>query len=137
MTATKISPISIHKLRSYNLQYKNNKNKNINQLDNYANNNNDIPPKNYQPTAQYPNKKYGTISNSHTKTKNTQSVSKTTITITTKHMVDKSNTNTSKKHTNKNIPNELINFQRHKNNNSTLQYSKINADKEKKIKSTE
>ena len=54
-------------------------------------------------------------------------------------MADKPNTNTSKKHTNKNIPNELINFQRHKNNNSTLKYSKINDNKEEKkqIKSTE
>ena len=44
MTATKRSPISIHKLRSSNLQYKNNKNKNVNQPDSYANNNNDISP---------------------------------------------------------------------------------------------
>ena len=45
MTATKISPISIHKLRSSNLQYKNKNNKNINQTDNYVNNNKDIPLK--------------------------------------------------------------------------------------------
>ena len=44
MTATKISPISIHKLRSSNLQYKNNNTKNIKQTNNYVNNNNDIPP---------------------------------------------------------------------------------------------
>ena len=46
-------------------------------------------------------------------------------------MTDKPNTNTSKNHTNQNIPNEHTNFQRHKNNTSTLQNSKINADKEK------
>ena len=51
-------------------------------------------------------------------------------------MTDKSNTNTNKKHTNKNIPNEHINFQRHKNNTSTLQNPKINANKEKKSKSS-
>ena len=85
MTATKISPIFIHKLRSSNLQYKNNKN--INQLDNYANNNNDIPPKkttNRQHNIQ--TKRCGTISNSQTKTKSTQSVSKRTII--TKNIVD-------------------------------------------------
>ena len=47
-------------------------------------------------------------------------------------MADKPNTKTSKKHTNKNIPNELLKFQRHKNNTSTLQNSKINVDKERK-----
>ena len=46
-------------------------------------------------------------------------------------MTDKPNTNTSKKHTNKNIPNELLKFQRHKNNTSRLQNSKINTNKEK------
>ena len=65
MTATKISPISIYKVRSSNLRYKNNNNKNINQPDNYVNNNNDIPPKkttNRQHSIQA--QKYGTISDS-------------------------------------------------------------------------
>ena len=44
-TATKIPPISLYNLRQSNLQYKNNKNNNINQPDNYAKNNEDIPPK--------------------------------------------------------------------------------------------
>ena len=53
-------------------------------------------------------------------------------------MVDKSNTNTNKKYTNKKIPNKLQKFQRHKINTSTLQNIKINADKEKsQIQSTE
>ena len=133
MTATKIPPISLYKLRQSNIQYKNNKNKNINQPDNYAKNNNDISPQkttSRQHSIQ-PNK-YGTISHSQMKTKHIQSEPKTTTT--TKHMTNKSNASTSKKCTNKNIPNELLQFQRHKNNTGTLQNSKINADNEKKTK---
>ena len=52
-------------------------------------------------------------------------------------MVDKSNASTSTKHTNNNIPNELLQSQRHKNNTSTLQNFKINIDKEKKPKSNQ
>ena len=44
-TATQIPPISLYNLRQSNLQYKNNKNNNINQPDNYAKINNDIPQK--------------------------------------------------------------------------------------------
>ena len=135
MTTTKISPISLHKLRPSNLQYKNNKNKNINQPDNYAKNNNDISPKkttNRQHSIQ--TKKDGTMSYSQMNAKHIQSEPKTTTT--TNHMTDKSNASTSKKHTNKNIPNELLQFKRHKNNTGTLQNSKINADNEKKPKSS-
>ena len=46
-------------------------------------------------------------------------------------MADESNASTSTKHTNNNIPNELLQFQRHKNNTSRLQNSKINTNKEK------
>ena len=62
--------------------------------------------------------------------KHIQSEPKTTKT--TKHMADEFNASTSTKHTNNNIPNELLQFRRHKNNTSTLQNSKINIYKGKK-----
>ena len=134
MTATKISPISIHKLRSSNLWYKTN-NKNINQTENYVNNENDTPHKettNRQHSIQ--EQKYVPISNSQTNTKNIQSASKTKIPK--KYVIDKYNTTTGKKHTDNNINNEHTNLQRYKNNTTILQNSKINTDKDQKLKSS-
>ena len=116
MTATKTSPISVHKLRTSNLRYKKYNNKNINQPDHYIKKQRYSPQKTTNRQHSIQKQKYGPISNSQTNTKNTQSASKTTIPV--KHIADKYNTNTGKKHTNNNITNEHTNIQRYKNNTS-------------------
>ena len=135
MTATKIPPISLYNLRQSNLQYKNNKNNNINQLDKSAKNNNDIPPKKTTNRQhRFQTKKYGTISNSQMQSKHTQS--EPTITKTTNHMVDESTASTSTKNINNNIPNEPLHLQQNKNNASTIKNFKINNNNNNKPKSS-
>ena len=109
MTTTKISIIFLHKLRLPKLQYKNNKNRNIEQKDKNIRNNNDTSPqKNTNRQHSIQSKKYGTLSNSQIKSKHKNS------TTTAQQIFYETNASTSRTHTINKNPNEIIQNQRQK-----------------------
>ena len=118
MTTTKTNTISLSKLRLPKLQYKNNKNRNIEQKDKNSTNNNDTsPPKNTNRQHCIQSKNYGTLNNPQIKSKHKN-------TTTSVHQIFyKTNASTSRTLTTNKNSNEITQNQRQKK--IIIQYNNI------------